>query len=486
MEQLPDGKRGPVERPRRAKVLTQVVLPLAIFVAAVAGFTFVSQYGPGRGKNAETPAPPPVDPLKFSQTKTIWDLIDKDFVAEFENQEGKPQYRVGQYHFVFRNPHDVPVDLGFIKKSCTCSQVNLCFLTPDEADALMGPLGPRDYPDPLGYGGALYLTNRGFGGREAVAEFLGHKLDWTELNPKYKEEGIRVPPGGAGLIRLAWDGYKRESGRLGFNVTLWAQLSDQKVRKVIVLEGRVSFVPPVRTYPGALTIENWAGDQAKSEFYCWSSTRPSFALTTRTDDPCIEARAERLTADECRALEHNMNFPPEQPGEAPKARDYHKHVASAYRVRVTVSRRQGDRQLEQGHFQRWVYLKSPAAPTIDPVKVDGFTPAEVTVEGAKDEGKIHLGTFRGSQGKTKPIFLLVKPGVELLPDKTERKPNFVELKWHEPKKAPGGVMRWQVDVTIPANARAAWPRDAALILHTKQDDQSEGRVRVPIVANPYR
>jgi hypothetical protein len=481
MQQLPVVRRFGAAR--RGKVLTQVVLPLAIFVAAVAGFTFVSQYGPGRGKPGDTAAPPPeAPPLKFEQTRTEWDPADPDFVAEYENAYGKPQNQSGHYHFLFRNPNSVPVDLGFTWKSCSCTQPALGFLKEGEAEVLTGPLGPAEYPGLR----VLHLVNRGFGGDDGVSWYLNRKVLWTDLGDKYKEEGLTVPPGAAGVIRLGWKSSNRESARLALTVDLWAQLQGQpKTRKKVRLEGRLAIVMPLRNYPDKIALEDWSGDGARGEFYCWCATRPSFRLTARTDDPCVEVRPVRLTEDECAELERRMN---ERKGDDPLSAakaDYHKHIASAYRVEVNVYRRKDDHQLEQGHFQRWVRLKSPDVPVIENVQVEGYTPAEVTVEGEAERGKINLHNFVASSGTRKVAFLLVKPGVELLPAKTEKYPAFLDLKWQREKDAPGGQARWRLVVTVPGNARGTWPRDPALILHTRQEDQSEGRIRVPLLGNPY-
>jgi hypothetical protein len=490
MQQVPDGNRGAAPEPvrrSRGKVLTQVVLPLAIFMAAVAGFTFVSQYGGGGrgGPKNETAPPPETLPLEFVQTKTAWDPLDPSYVPEFENQDGKPKYRVGHYHFLFRNKQEVPVELGFTHKSCSCAKATLCMLTTDEAEALTGPLGPRDYPGPLGFGGSLHLMNRGFGGDDAVSYYLQRPVEWTTLTEKYKDEGIMVPPGGVGLIRLAWDGAQRESINLRLNLYLWAQLREQpKTRRPLTLEGLVIFARPVRTFPNRLTLEDWVGDVARSEFYCWSATRPSFDLSVEPNDKCIEAKAERLGADECRALEDLMNKD-ENRGQG-KTQKASKRVASAYRIRVTVYRRKGDHQLEQGHFQRLISLKSPRIRQIDAVRVDGYNPSEVTIEGGAQLGKIELaGSFPDSEARQRTVFLVVNRGVELLP-KIDKTPEYLQVKLDRAKPGPGGQIRWQLTVRFPPNPPTAWPRDAAIMLHIRQEDNSEGRVRLPVLANPYQ
>jgi hypothetical protein len=469
------------------KVLTQIVLPLVLFVAVVGGITFVTQFGISRRSQTDKPQPINIIPLKFDGqeipdgrivVEARWDPYSSGYAAEFESKNGK-----GRYQFFFRNVYEKPVELGFTKKSCRCASVDVCRLTADEASALTTSLGP------LGQNGVLHLLNLGFNGTNGLDRYVQRDLGWEELlEAKHKDEGLVIDPGTAGLVRMSWKSPEREeSNQVRFTADLWMQVKGNSAsRRRIQLATRVDFVPPVRSFPDTVELKDWNDGVARGEFSCWSATRTHFSLTARErdDDPCVEVQTTPLTPEECAEMESRM-----------KKANFLSRVLSGYRVAVTVRQTQGDHALEQGHFDRYVSLMSKEIPTIPGVRVSGYVPGDVQVGEEQNKGKIRLGNFRVSSGKSAKIVLWTNPGMKFVRDqsrktpdyKIEKTPQFMEVYLKEDKtRSTDSRTKWNLEVRVPPNLSAAWPRDSAVVLYTSQPDQPIRRVRIPIIANPYR
>jgi hypothetical protein len=373
-----------------------------------------------------------------------------------------------------------PAELGFTKKSCRCASVALCRLTLDEAKALTTNLGP------LGQRGLLHLINLGFDGTNGIDRFLQRDPAWEELlEAKHQDDGLFIDPGTAGLVRVSWKGpEKEESNEVHFAVDLWMQVKDNsESRRRIHLVTPVHFVPAARSFPDTIELKDWANGVARGTFRCWSATRTHFSLKAqeRENDPCVEVETTPLSQQECSQMETDM-----------KNQSFFSRVLSGYRVVVTVHQTEGDRELEQGHFDRFVTLKSKEVPTIPGVRVSGYVPGDVLVGEEQNKGRIRLGNFRISQGKSTTIALWTNPGVEFVTDKAgktpaykiDKTPKFMKVRLT--RGAAGGARtKWNLEVVIPPNPPAAWPRDSAIVLYTRQPDQPVRRVRIPIIANPY-
>jgi hypothetical protein len=474
----------PAKPAARKKFLTQKLLPVAIFVVVIGGITVASQFGINRRAKVEGP-PPKVIPLKFDDqtvdnngkriVKAVWDPYDpptattSGYIAEFEGKK-----KGGHYHFLFRNPHEEAVELGFTKKSCRCANLDVCWLKAEEVNALTTSLGP------FGQRGMLHLINLGFGGGDGLSHYLKREVAWEQLvEEKHKDEGMVIEPGIAGLVRLSWKPSEKEESEVGLTADLWMQMKgNTRSRKGIRLAAAVSFVPAVRSFPDAIEIKDWNDGVAQAEFRCWSATRPHFSLEARgpRKDRCVEVRATPLSRDECDEMQLAIAKVPQRST----------HVLSGYRVHVTVHQVQGDDQLEQGHFDRYVTLRSKEVPAIPGVKLSGYIPSDVMVGEEQNKGKIRLGNFRVSQGKSTKTVLWTNPGVELQTDRIESTPKFMKVRLHRETKGGGaGRTKWSLELVVPPNPPAVWPRDPAIVIYTKQSDEPARRVRIPIIANPF-
>ncbi len=472
---------SPPKAPSGRKFVTQKVLPVAIFVVVVGAITFVAQFGINRTNPSGKKPTNRAMPLKFDNQKieqgqvtvqALWDPTDPGYAAEFESKKG-----AGQYYFLCRNPNKTSAELGFKKKSCRCARLEVCGLTTEEAGVMTNSLGP------LGQRGMLHLINLGFGGKDAVTEYFKRDPGWQNLDDAHhKDEGFVIEPGMAGLVRMSWKAPERGESQLRHTADLWMQMKGSAgSRRDVQLVTELAFGPGVRSYPDALVIKDWTEGKAQAEFRCWSATRPRFAITAQGEDPCIQVKTSPLTWKECDTLEKDIRDGLLLPS----------HVLAGYRVLVTVYQKQGEHQLEQGHFERWINLTSKDVPAIAGVKVSGYLPADVEVGEGKegDKGKITLGNFRVNQGTAKTVILLTSPGVELLAgkDDIEKTPRFLKAELTRLKSTGAGEKaRWQLDLAVPPDPLGVWPADSAIVLRIKQPDQSERRVRIPIIANPFQ
>jgi hypothetical protein len=503
MKQFPT---EPTERPPSAaapaagrqpsvKVLTQIVLPLVIFVAVVGGTVYFWNFlGKGDSGNKSKPLETKGEPLTFLQRAVIWDPTDPNgpnYPGEFESETS------GSYAFWFENKQPEPVEVGLEYKSCNCTQVDVAILTAEEARrykqadivqqelqvqaALTGPAGP---------GGVVQLINFALNGNDGRGGFLGRGPHWQRLNPKRTpEESVVVEPGGGGLVRMAWDGKPGREDLLLLKAELWMQPPGQRKARQITkppLTALVSFVPTVRVEPRQIEIKDWDGaGRGQAEFTVWSSTREGFPLRARRpklpasqkDDPCVEEPFCRpLTARECRDLEKKWQ----------DENRFHvsTHVLSGYRVKVTVHQEKNGIQLEQGHFQRWIELTSDVVGSLPAVMVTGTVQGGVEV-GDQGTGIIKVGSFAAADGKTTDqIVVWVDGNVELLPNKVEVKPNFMKVRFEKGERAIDR-QAWNLWITIPPNAVVGdWPPDSHIMLHTRGANKEERRIRVPVEANP--
>ncbi len=494
MDHYPTGatRPAPPPAPAKGKVLTQVVLPLGIFVALVGGITFVTQYVPSwRAKPASGTAGPGAggEVLTFPEKLARWDMHP----GYGQEQE---LHTVGTYTFWFENRQPKPAELGLVSKSCQCSNVEACVLSADQtrafrearqahavlqtaAAALPGPWGQGLLPDLVGLAAEGKDRHAGAGTGADVGALVGITPGWQELRvQKSGEPGQVVEPGQAGLVKLIWR-TKRANDHLRLVAKLWTQAQGEpRTRQEVDLQALVSVVPAVRAYPTWVDIKRWdPAGVGRAEFRCFSATRTGFPLTARevSGDPCVWTEVIPLTGTECRLLEKEVGIRAQMP----------MRVLSGYRVRVTVSQSRGDRQLEQGHFERWIKLQAPGG-EIDDVRVTGFTRGDVTVGTEKDDGKINLSSFRRDLRKTQTVPVWTSPGVDLDPEKIEKKPDFMEV---ELRKVHGGdtdqATGWQLRVSIPPNPPVeGWPADSAIILHTR--GKTAQRIRIPVNANPFR
>ncbi len=291
---------------------------------------------------------------------------------------GEVEWKMEHHHdFWFAGSSTEHVELILYSKGCKCSDIQIAF-APGEWKNLSRDEQKRRGP---------------------CTECIWHEL--TVEN----HDGITVPAGATGWIRLSWKGDK--IGRENLTATLMA--NGQKFD----FQAEVIFTPPVRvavihdrrmpagskiTLPPVGQMEAFFAhvddlDQATApscqvEFLCWSPTRPRFTLETSTTNPCvIVGKPMQLTDKECQDLV--------------KTED--QRVLCAYRVPVTVHERlNNDTQLDLGPFLFPVTFMGHD-PELEGARafVDGVVRGELSVGPPGQKDHINLGYFPAEKGTTK-------------------------------------------------------------------------------------
>src|SRR5690349_2690198 len=110
------------------KSLIQAVALIAVLVLGVFGLTFLTQYTPRKPVESSGARPDQkpgnVMPLRVPEKIAVWDTADPSYAAEVEKGTK------GYYDFWPSNPHDKPLTLSLISKSCTCADVRIALLPP--------------------------------------------------------------------------------------------------------------------------------------------------------------------------------------------------------------------------------------------------------------------------------------------------------------------------------------------------------------------
>lgn len=413
------------------KTLSRIVLAIVAVVALVAGITFVKQYqvGPSeepvRSTSPEGGAKSAEVRLNFKTTTWEWEPPED---GQFE------QHSKGSKDFWFQNDNSMPIELGLKSKSCKCSDVSVCVLSPEEAKRYRGEASGKDSPD--------------------TAKLTAQPLIIDDL------KGVSVPPGAGGVVRLAWEDKKEKelterSERLV--VEVWTQAQGGGPRNTVRLELPVTFVPALRLTEFVMKVPDLTvnGKETK-EFKCWSSTKQNLRLTAkeRTGDPCFSCTCIELSESARKEL-----------AAATKS-----HVRCGYLVQVTVRERlKDDVQMELGPFARRIDLTSE--PDIAPTNVllAGVVRGEVTIESEDERGGIPLGAFPAKNGTIKMVKITGhRSSLDLKVAKVEPE-GSTPLKVKSLKKADapvaGGRTKWELTVEVPpGNPSGRLPEHSAVLL----------------------
>jgi hypothetical protein len=302
-------------------------------------------------------------------------------------------------------------------------------------------------------------------------------LPWKDLK-KSDSDGLVVPAGARGLVRLHWDGRKQDPGPLRVDVTIWSGPKGKLTeRTATTLTTVVSYTRAAQCAPDKLEVGVVAprGSTRPVEFVCWSATRKDLTVAVKDPDTCFEFDAAELKPDECQALTDKL-----------RAEGTWTRVKSAWRVRVVVHEQASDgRQLDLGSFRRTVPLtamsdKEPLAVTA-PV-LHGAVQGDVQVGAVDDQNRIRLGTFRSIGGTQKTVRIRTGPGVELkyknyTPAVLNLKVKLTPL----PRESTADSAAWNLEVVVPADIPpGALPEDSAVLLLLSQPGRADRQLRVPI------
>jgi hypothetical protein len=451
--------------------LTQTVLLVAVLVVLIGGVTFVRNW-------LRTP-----DRRPGAQPKPLLDVIDVPFPisSEYPEQEFQSQ---GYHDFYFQNQSMEGAEVGVETKSCKCAKVEVLTLTPDEQHEFQtmiqqwaGHKGKAPwglYPD---VAGLQVLVQR-------VRQLLAHPQDgrWMLLASAEKEhQVVTLPPKSTGFFRLTWQ--NKNPGAVAHGSKIWQQVpGDPQTRNPDRIDLRVPLmvVKPVRLYPEHVKDLELGPNQTYSfEALCWSSTRPTFKLTSvkeENGDPCFVATVTPLTGDALQQATETL----QKNATAKESPTW--HVRCAYRVSVSIHERQpgNGKQLDLGPFQKKLQLTTDQDdfPTLE-LPVQGMVRGDVTVGTETERDMIILKTFPVRKGRevTVPVESS-QPDMKLTID--SKKPDYLRVQLVERKDLSSpGRKRWDLTVAVPPNSRLGRLEDAYVKLKT----DSERYIRIPVRGN---
>lgn len=463
---------------------SQIGLAVLAIVGLVGGITFLSQYRVGKSGERSTventqggnpgPTPPkrekspPIPELRFPLTEFDWEPAS---AGEFEILTH------GHYDFWFENPNSVPIDVGLVSKSCKCSTLYLCVLTPEDA---------KRYPSwaPAAAAGEIGMIDTGILSsvtqlqleKEVAPGLRKLPLTWTEM-PVDDHKSTSIPAHGGGMVRVTWAGKKDKYGEERLAVTLWTQPHiTPKPRTLVRLSLPVTWVPVLRVTPAKHDLGDFSPREEKTaEFMCWSSVRAGFPLSVRegAEDPCIHCSLTPMTDDEYRSLRQSVPV----------------RALHGYRVRVTVRERLSDTvQMELGPFTRRIELTSPGIAEAV-AQVSGIIRGDVTVGAEDDKGKIRMGSFRSELGKSRTARLTaLTPNLDLRVLRVEpAQADYLKVKYLRDVKpaTADGIKRWDLCVEVaPGSPPGALPEHCAVILQIQGAQPRQ--IRVPVTGMVYQ
>lgn len=447
---------------RPPQFLTRVILPVVLVAAIIAAITWVSLNSSRKVDDPVKKATPTSGPNEFSSkpsalkflrpksnagVKAVWDLERPDYAREFEMGVE------GYYDFPFVNPTDKPVMLGFEKTSCDCSQVKGAVL-PESASKVEELADVKK--------NLLYPTDE--------------KTTWTLLPVSTQEkDALEVPPGGAGVARVYWNGRKSAGSSLNINIRMWMhpkgkpeESSSESLMVPILMAPSLQFTTQKLSLGSVGT-----GGSASGHFFAWSPTRESIdiKLDPERKDPLLDVSITRLDAAGIAELEKEL-----------LKEKHNTRVLSAYRIDVTAHEQKGGQQLEQGPFARGLplVLDETVFDLSQLPTVGGIVRGDIEVGAVEDAGKINLKTFSSKVGTRRTLPVWSEGSGELKVEQVTPSTLKVSLRKVEKESTPARS-RWTLDLEIPPGAwRGTGPPDAMIVL---QSTMPARRIRIPIFGN---
>lgn len=454
----------------RRHVLTRIVLPLVLFVAAIAVIAWITQYLPSRGRTPDVQEPAKVQAIaQFAVAVRVDNSKNPPEVVRGIASKGQPlfalwdparpnypaaEYEIawggfvdnGYYDFEVDNPSDMDVVFGVLRTNCACSSVQACVLTAAEQKVYQN----------------LKKSAVGAGtyGRETFGSFT-----WQTL--KLPDESIVLPPRASGVLRAFWDGSKKQQPEpLTLKIEVWTRAKAANVQDATVLElfTHVRFDRPALIYPPQLDVGKVGGSGAAAPHivWCWSATR-DITVTATKGEPCIGALPVALSSAECRQLEKEL-----------EKQFILTKIRCAYRVDVTVHEQQGDAQLDLGWFQRRlpITIKSQGEDLDVPLPlVQGMVQGEVRLVAADratvPQNMLRLEPFRKEDGLKCKVILSVQNDLKLEYVKCEPARLDVDVKLSK-KTSEGAVATWEMDLHFKPgqNEAGELPDNCVLILRS--------------------
>lgn len=425
---------------------TQAALLLILLVVMVFAVTFASMYvrdAPTK-KTAKDEPQGPMLLLSFPSQRVpeLFDHPAQRVVTEFGKR--------GQHDFWFKNENDEAVTMGLHDLGCKrCTEVE-AFLAPDDwrsplEEAFSHCKACREYERayqhslPGNVAKAFGIGEVEHTGRQLLARGrIGRPTPLEVGSP----QGIAVPPGRFGFVRLKWEMKRETSSALPTNLSVKLWMQQPKTGANIPLGVAALFVDPVTRDKDQVSFDLLSPNETKTEkVYCWSASRPDLRLEARpTGDPFVRCEVAKINEAERKTL-----------------RDTIGPVAAGYRVTISVRERLDERtRFDEGPFEHRVDLlpfdgEEKLAP-LD-VNLSGLVRSDVIVQSA--DGGITLEPFPANRGTHHEVILSTQqPNLDLTVD---RHPPFMKVYLTKEKKV--GSPRWKLRLEIGRDqAAGSFPR----------------------------
>lgn len=485
------------------KFFSRVVLPVALFIAAVFGITFVRMYSPEdpdtapRTKGAPgtsgareplriplrtaAPVSPPVD--KGREFLTYWNPEIEVGVA-------------GHFEFWAHNTQPDPVTVRVFEMNCQCAGLEVAAV-------------PQPVLQEYAVGSALAASP--FCPAPALGAAIAHvtferQLQWSKLLDQHKGHGEKydvVLPGAgpaagtqAVIFRLGWNP-KEEAGPKEVNATISAGIGDAQpshykltVHTLIVpsfdlvrRDGPTAWGPvSEKTLQLGELREN---SEARRTVYMASTTRTQFVYRVATDrpDPCvIWTEPAPASAEEVQALSDFFN----QPGRP------NRRIRSVYKFEVTVRERcetdaGGKKELHQldlGLLDRQLMLTAVGGGS-ERLSIRGRVLGDISFLPGAPDGRVDLGSaFPADEDRTKELVLVAeRPGIDLALAAAETFPNYLKVRL-DPLEKIEGRSQWRLRVTVPkGQLYGSLPQNSGVVLTT--GGPNPRRLRIPVRGMSY-
>jgi hypothetical protein len=461
-------------------VVALVVLAVLVFAVTLLKSYVGSPGGPeparsGAAADAAGPKGDDLPQLKFGITK----------YPPGDGSQDLEYRRPGYHDFLFRNDSPVDVRVGVAGKNCKCSSLELFYLPREESAR---PRATLDTARTVGGCAPGALGTGPLAGALAGTLFFPTTVEasipWVELIARKTplvpdaREGVAVPAGAVGWVRMSWTGDK--AGAQLMKADVW--MTDPALRQPLEVWG--VFGDPLRLDRNPYILEgevSTRGLPLTMYVYCWSPTRDQVGLRAEVvrpaglgpeSDPFAVQEFRPLTPDELLAVRNAVVGP----------------VLCGYRLVVVLHKTgpDGKTPCELGTFRREVRLVPDGG--IDPLSVafTGALAGDVTVGSPEDAGRVRFGSFGAGSRRTRSVVLRSSVPKMRLELEKGRVPDYVEAELLGPDENPLG-RTWELRVTVlPDRVSGRFPRDdpayrdSAIYLRAYGGEEAPQTIRVPV------
>ena len=232
----------------------------------------------------------------------------------------------------------------------------------------------------------------------------------------------------------------------------------------------VAFVPTLRVENAVIDLDELApGTQRTAGFPIFLPTRASLHLEAKekTGDPCCRCSIQPLSADEIEYFQRQK-----KEGPMPMLGGYH--------VKVTVSERAGDKQMDLGPFQREILVSSDEIAETGTLVVKGVVMGEVRILG-EHKHRIDFSVFDSrNEAKVQLKLEADRPAIQLQAE--SHSPEYLQVDLKDTGVSPSGGKQWDLTVAVPpGKAYGRLPADSVVVLTTQESPPR--RFRIPVVGH---